>query len=148
MRTAGTQYNLNQKALEIYLMGCKAPHCPGCHNEGLWDFERGVDIFGPITNSITIKAQSEMVEHLWIMGGEPLDQDIDELCEFLGMLKWYVGKPIWLWTRYDNIPKSLMDIVTFVKTGKYVEDKPSYVDERFGISLGSSNQRIIQINTQ
>jgi hypothetical protein len=35
MNIVGLEYSLTRRCLEIYLSGCLAPHCAGCHNEKL-----------------------------------------------------------------------------------------------------------------
>ena len=90
------------------------------------------------------KLNHPLVDNVWIMGGEPLDQDIRKLETMVKHFTLYPVK-IWLWTRYNNIPKSLMKIIHFAKIGKYMKDKEGYTDERFGIELASGNQRILQI---
>jgi anaerobic ribonucleoside-triphosphate reductase activating protein len=146
MNIAGTEYNLNHKSLEIYLSGCFSPHCKGCHNKELWDFNIGYDPFGSIFNSIMNKIDNDMVEKVWILGGEPLDQDRNELNRFLMCLWFYSNKDIWLWTRYTEIPDDVGQSLSYAKIGAYDENLPSYVDEEHGITLASSNQRIIKVD--
>jgi len=147
MRIAGTHYNLNHKALEIYVSGCHPPHCEGCHNEGLWDFERGNHVFSTESKSLNIKLNDLMVENIWILGGEPLDQDLSVLRFMLyEWKKWSNGRPIMLWTRYTEIPKQISEYLDFAKIGEYREELPSYVDPVFGITLASSNQKIIKLS--
>lgn len=147
MRIAGTHYNLNHKALEIFISGCKEPHCKGCHNQELWDFEIGRNSTSWIRKEDQ-KIQNSMVQKIWILGGEPLDQDIDELRNFLGILGWRraeMDTEFWLWTRYEVIPPKISKYLTHAKIGEYREELPSYVDEDYGIELASENQRIIKL---
>lgn len=146
MKIAGTEYNLNHKALEIYFSGCKAPHCEGCHNSELWDFNFGYDPFGKIFISIVEKAKDPMVEKIWLLGGEPLDQNREEFLRFIYMLWFWTDAELWLWTRYTDIPKEVYETISFVKTGAYDKTLDSYVDERHGITLASSNQKIIKLD--
>jgi organic radical activating enzyme len=144
LNIAGTEYNLNHKSLEIYLSGCKSPHCKGCHNTALWDFEIGDPVFGNSSKALYDKCKEDMVEKVWVMGGEPLDQKPDELEIFLNHLFWYMGKPIWLWTRYLEIPDTYTKYLAYAKIGEYREDLPGYTEPEFGITLASNNQRIIK----
>ena len=146
MNIAGTEYNLNHKALEIYLSGCKSPHCPNCHNEALWDFNVGKVLDDNETDKLLTKTMNPMVEKVWIMGGEPLDQDLDEL-EWLLIYIWRVTNcERWLWTRYTEIPELISKHLSYAKIGEYREDLPSYTNGEHGITLASSNQRIIKLD--
>lgn len=148
MKIAGTEYNLNHKALEIYLSGCKAPHCPSCHNTELWDFNVGRNASGEAFNEILRKTQEPMVERVFIMGGEPLDQDQKQLFNFLHyMYCWGGQSEIWLWTRYPetDVTDMMRIPLTHIKSGAYQKDLPGYTDEEYGITLASSNQKIIKL---
>ena len=151
MKVVGTEYNLNHKALEVYLSGCKAPHCQGCHNEELWDFNVGYDAFGSINGSIIKKITNPMVKRVWIMGGEPLDQNPKQLLLFMATLEHFSGDrelEYWIWTRYTELPEKLWWKFTHAKIGPYMKNLPSYIDEGYGITLASSNQRIIKLDKQ
>jgi len=144
MRIAGTEYNINHKALEIYISGCDGA-CKGCHNESLWDFKIGYHWnefdFHKITNL--------MIEHVWVMGGEPLLQDKKELKSFIYNINKYTNtkKSIWLWTRFDinDIPNNILQFLSYVKIGKYIEFSNSYIEPLFNIELASDNQKIIKV---
>lgn len=147
MRVAGSEFNLAHRALEVYLSGCKAPHCEGCHNSELWDFSEGV----PYQKWIELKEKSGffkygsmIVERVWILGGEPLDQNLICLQNFITQVKEYFPE-IWLWTRYDDIPGPIKVHLKYAKVGKYDKKKQSYVEPLFGIKLASNNQRIIKL---
>ena len=40
MNIAGTEYDINYKALSIFISGCDGT-CPGCHNQELLNFSIG-----------------------------------------------------------------------------------------------------------
>lgn len=78
MNIDGTETNLRHKALEIYISGCKPPHCAGCHNPELWDFSKGdpwQEAIRLLGDKISALKESGLVEIVWLLGGEPLDQD-------------------------------------------------------------------------
>ena len=91
IRIAGTEVNVQHKALEIYLSGCKGPHCQGCHNPELWDFTVGDLITENTTQSLLDKIEemkaARLVNYIWVLGGEPLDQDLDALEAFLDQIR-------------------------------------------------------------
>ena len=41
MNINSVDYSPNLMSLDIYISGCASPHCDGCHNPMLWDFEKG-----------------------------------------------------------------------------------------------------------
>ena len=103
IRIAATQYCLGNRALEIYVAGCKGnPHCENCHNPELWDFSIGTlydeDCKKPIINKIL--DNHNLIKRVWIVGGEPLDQDHQELYTLLQDMK-NTSVEVWLFTRYD-----------------------------------------------
>jgi anaerobic ribonucleoside-triphosphate reductase activating protein len=142
MNIAGTDYNLNHKALEIYISGCDG-YCKGCHNLELWDFNIGIHWYKFNFNKIL----NPLVDRIWIMGGEPLLQEKKELQNFIYNVNMYTNnkKEIWLWTRFNEIPNNLKQYISYVKTGEYNKDLPSYIEPLFGIELASNNQRIIKV---
>ena len=86
------------------------------------------------------------METIWILGGDPLDQNLVDLEYFLVELKKY-NKEMWLWTRYElqDIPKSILNFFNVVKTGKYDKNLESYFHSEFDLILASKNQKIIKL---
>lgn len=75
MRVAGTEFNLAHRALEIYLSGCKAPHCEGCHNKELWEFNQGIpyqEWLKTQENSGLFKDSELLVKKFGFWEGNPL----------------------------------------------------------------------------
>lgn len=142
MNIAGLEYNLNYKALEIYISGCKPPHCEGCHNKELWDFKEGLPYIEYV-DIILKKIDTGMIKNIWLLGGEPLDQDVDELLDFV--LKINREVEIWLWTRYEVIPDKLFNVLSYIKQGRYDNTLSGYQEKLFGITLASNNQKIIKV---
>ena len=133
----------NPKRIEIYISGCKAPHCNGCHNPESWDFDFGVDVDENLID--LIKKYSEYFDNIWILGGEPLDQEKPHLIWFLDRLNNI--KPIWLFTRYniDKIDLDILEYLDYAKCGEFINDNSGYITE-YGFKLASSNQIIHKIN--
>jgi anaerobic ribonucleoside-triphosphate reductase activating protein len=148
---AATQYSINYQAFEIYLSGCKAnPHCKDCHNPELWKFDIGAEYNIDIKEQIIqkINSFSELISNIWILGGEPLDQDIDELIKLINDLR-STRKKIWLFTRYEikEIPKQVKTLVDYVKCGRYIPEQSSTHVE-FNVMLSSDNQHIYKIDNK
>lgn len=144
MRIAGTEINLAFKAFEVYVSGCCSPHCKGCHNEELWDFGVG-DLWQDSAKKLKEKAvelrQAGLADYAWILGGEPLDQDLDSLEDLIWVLK-DAGLRIVLWTHYEEVPKRILDVVDYVKTGPYIEGQEGYNEPVFGVKLANVEQRM------
>lgn len=144
MKIAATQYNLEHKALEIYLSGCKVPHCPGCHNPELWDFSRGTTLANSLPDILAkIERDRTMIDKVWILGGEPIDQDEEQLTALMRAVDEKLH--LCLFTRYDidDIPVTVKYLADSIKTGPYIKELAC--DDNIsacGIKLASSNQRV------
>lgn len=129
-------------SVDIFLSGCRRnPHCKGCHNPTLWDFDNGseIDYEGLMWWLVEKK---DLYDNIAILGGEPLHQE--ELEYLLSMVS--TLKPVWLYTSYeiDEVPDSIKQYCTYIKTGQYIEElKASNIQE--GILLASSNQKIVKV---
>lgn len=157
MNVLATEYSLAHQALEVYLAGCKGPHCEGCHNPESWSFNQG-DHFKEVVPSLLEKARSRLVKWVWVLGGEPLDQDLEALEELLYHLAW-VRKPLMLFTRYSAVKvccQSFSPLLTFVKTGPYcsalrprtvthTDNDILRVELPAPLELASWNQRVLRI---
>lgn len=153
MNLLGTQYTLNYRAYEIYLAGCKGdPHCKGCHNPTSWDFSIGKLLDDKEMNIICNKivACNDLVQNIWILGGEPLDQKMEELVYFIKYIKEQTKtKAIWLFTRYNlnEVTDKLsinIGLFDFIKCGRYDETLKIQNHKEYGIPLATSNQHIFQ----
>jgi organic radical activating enzyme len=157
LNIAAIQYSLESFALEIYVSGCKAPHCPGCHNEELWDFNHGVPMtlwlskldeyvrrFGDIDG---------LIKNVWILGGEPLDQDRDELERLLTYVRGgFPHAKLWLFTRkgLHNVRPIVKSLCHYIKCGAYVEGLPSkdVIINGQTLTLASDNQTVWTMSTE
>ena len=130
MNILATQYTLSRKSLEIYVAGCKGDarygHCRNCHNPETWCFNQGTDYNLELPKiKKKVKDFDEMIKRIEIFGGEPNDQDWNELEDFLRELK--------------ELNKELCD---YIKTGSYIEELKSDDNIQYGIKLATSNQKI------
>jgi organic radical activating enzyme len=145
MNIAATQFNFEYGALEIYISGCNGnPKCTDCHNPELWDFKMGSPWY-TWANTIFRKIEEfeSLVKNIWILGGEPLDNNQSILTEFLYFINTR-DIPIWLFTRYeiDQIPDTIKDVCSYIKCGRYLPELKSDDYYQCGVKLASTNQII------
>lgn len=147
MRLAGTTYSLQERAFDIFLSGCKGPHCTGCHNPAAWDFNYGE----PLDDCVLIAKIEDnlpMISKIRIMGGEPMDQPIRQLIDLLHtIVAFFPDKELWLFTGYlpeDLSPaqEKVYEYVDYMKFGRYNSTFPPVTDPLTGVRLGSGNQYI------
>ena len=145
MKVISTEVSLKHKAFEIYVSGCRAPHCAGCHNPESWDFSKGTEVTPEWIEGIKrqIKEAGDMIENIWLLGGEPLHQALFEVANMLRELK-PLNKKVWLFTRYEfgDVPRIILKYLYAVKTGAYIQEEAMENYESHGIPLASKNQRI------
>ena len=148
MNILGIQYNINQNALEIYFSGCLGnPHCKGCFSPETWEFNQGSP-YKTIIKDIEkqIIQFDDMITKIMVFGGEPLDQNISELKEFLHKIKIF-DKEIWIFTHYEfDVAKDILgDAITlcdYIKCGAYLEELTTDSNIQYGVKLATSNQKI------
>jgi anaerobic ribonucleoside-triphosphate reductase activating protein len=142
-----TQYTLSTKSLEIYVSGCSAIlHCENCHNPESWDFNIGEEYnYNYFAERIVPKVNEfpELVNNIFILGGEPLDQDHEELKKMFLDLK-TLKIPIWLFTRYNfyEIPLIYLRLTDYIKCGRYIEELKVEDKVQYDVHLATSNQNI------
>jgi organic radical activating enzyme len=149
MKVAGTQFTLQYNSFEVYLSGCDGS-CIGCHNPELHDFNIGDNYLNVLPNILsTICRFNNLIKWVWVMGGEPLLQQEDDLKSLLKSIS--KVKPIMLFTRFGEIPENIKEYCAFIKTGAYIDgfcEKEETVilgDCEYSITLASNNQNIIKI---
>jgi len=140
---------LKNKSLDIYVAGCNGnPKCKDCHNPESWDFNQGAEYNNKYLSYLKnrIKDFNILIDNIMIMGGEPLDQNHNELIKMLLDLKQF-NKNIWLFTRYEieKISNDIVEYCNYIKTGRYIPELKTNDNIQFNIRLASSNQRIYKI---
>jgi anaerobic ribonucleoside-triphosphate reductase activating protein len=141
MKIASTQISINKKSLEIYVSGCDGT-CTDCHNEELHSFDIGTD-YKKIMHNILDKLRNPLIEKVFILGGEPLLQNRSSMIDMISFLK--KGKrDIFLFTRFEieQIDNDILELVDYIKTGKYIKNLKTENNLSYGIKLASSNQKI------
>ena len=131
----------------IFLTGCTIG-CKGCFNKEIQDFKSGREFGKDEQASFIQLAKDPKISHICILGGEPFDQDLYELYDFVAELKHEVGKPIVVWTGrkyydiYNNRDKRvILRMVDILIDGPFMEE----LKDPNLIARGSSNQRIIDV---
>jgi len=147
MRIVTYQFSIRGKYLEIFISGCKCVHeCrKTCFNSELWNFDLGENYRGcysEIYNKLT--EFDELIDYIVITGGEPLDQNIDELIDFIKYLKQF-DKEIILFTSYsfDKVDTKVLELIDYVKTEPYLEEYKKK-NKIFIFELASINQKIFR----
>jgi anaerobic ribonucleoside-triphosphate reductase activating protein len=135
--------------VSIFFCGCHF-HCKECFNEELQDFNYGQNFTNETLQLLIELGKPDYIKGYSILGGEPLDQNLDELENILKTLKSNIkntNKTIWMWSgwKYENLSDRQREIVN-----KYVDVlvDGQFVKELFDVNLkfkGSSNQRLIDI---
>lgn len=142
MNILSSQYSLNYKSFEIYISGCNRK-CSTCFNKETWDFNLGNNYLTQIDIiSDKIKDFSSLIDWIWILGGEPLDNEISNLEDLLIILK-KLNKPIVLFTSYyiEEVPNNIKKICNFIKCGPYLEEYNGN-NTQYNITVSSTNQKI------
>lgn len=108
--------------VSVYFSGCHF-HCKGCFNEETWDPSAGQPYTEATQDHILTLLGNPNIDHLSILGGEPLDAwNLQATADLMQAAKQkYPDKAIWLWTGYEKenlSPKqketaALADYVTY-----------------------------------
>ena len=130
----------------IFFQGC-THHCDGCFNSSTWDFNGGKYFTEELQAEFLKACKEPYIDGISLLGGEPLQQPLNEIYDFLKHLKTETNKTIYLWSgsTYEEIIKS-----PYAKCLKYVdvlidgEYKKDLTDFRLHLR-GSSNQRILKL---
>lgn len=110
----------------VWFAGC-THGCKGCQNKELWNPDNG-EYFSPqeLHDLIIKETQKTNIRTVTLLGGEPLQQDLDELYELcISLFKSNFN--IWLYTGYDfnhagQLLHPVMEYLHTIKCGKYIEE--------------------------
>lgn len=143
------EYSPATNSLDIFMCGCNPPHCKGCYNAELWDFNAGglpIDVAQDQIIGLNSRFDS-LIDRILILGGEPLDvyqKNPDKFQSFIDHIRVLTGKPVYLFTRYplSEVPQELKPYFEYIKCGRYVEELTTDDNIQEGIKLATSNQKI------
>lgn len=133
----------------IFVSGC-THNCKGCFNEELQDFNHGSKWTKEDEDRFIEMAKKDQITGISILGGEPLEQIMDDdLYNLISRIKNQLPqKKIWLWTGdiYEEALKNEKK-ERIIKLIDVLVDGP-FVLEKRNMKLkyrGSENQRVIDI---
>ena len=96
----------NKWSFNIYFSGCKNnKKCDRhlCHNKELMDFSYGVHYLSIVDDIIDkLKVSQGLVECICLLGGEPFDQDLKCLQDFIRLINIF-NLPVYAYTGYDDM---------------------------------------------
>ncbi len=131
----------------LFVTGCNF-HCKGCWNLQAQDFNYGKEYTKEVEDLFISYIKDKHVSGACILGGEPLQQDLNIILNLVKRIKKETNKPIHMWTGYtwEEIIKDQKK----VEIMKYVD---TLVDGRFILEQrdltlkhkGSRNQREINV---
>ena len=130
----------------IYFQGCHR-YCKGCHNPQTWDMAGGYEV--TIDYLMDLIVDDEFA-NVTFTGGDPLYQ-CDAVTELARRIKEETNKTIWCYTGFTY--EEILDNAWLSQILPYIDvlvDGP-FVEEQKTTELpfrGSSNQRIIKLNTK
>lgn len=131
--------------VSIFFQGCKF-HCNNCFNKSTWDFNGGKRLTNEVIDKFVEISSNNNIDHISILGGEPLQQNLYELNQFIKRINKEVGKPIIMWTgyTYENLSIEQLEVIKNVDIlidGQFIQE---LYDPRL-LYRGSSNQRVIDV---
>ena len=161
MKYAGIIYDDTAAApglsLSFYTQGCPI-HCPGCHNQDMWDFEGGYEFTPEVLNRVMDKlVENGILRNLCIIGGESLCKQNTEMTKILCscVRTAYPDIKIYIWTGYTleelcEREQNEEDIHNILESLDVLIANPFDISKR-DITLelrGSSNQEIYKFVTE
>jgi organic radical activating enzyme len=132
----------------FYVSGCKG-YCKGCHSDHTHAFNQGT-LMNEKWYETKLKEMKRYGDwkfgNIILLGGEPLDQPIEEVFEFFNEMKIaFPEKKLGLYTHFEieEIDPVLLIICDFIKTGKFDIDNLDIDYKSNGVSLASNNQKML-----
>lgn len=140
----GHQYHPADKDLELFFIGCSLK-CSGCHNPELQNRTENIIQKTPLEIFKEIEPYLTITKRVLLMGGEPQEQNIDELIQLCKYIKSY-NINIILFTGYDIlIDDRIKNYISSIKFGRYDISQLGEDNTQNGIKLASKNQHIEEI---
>ena len=131
----------------VFFTGC-THNCFNCFNKDYQDFAYGKEFTQSQIDEIIRYLSEDEISGLSLLGGEPLQQNYNDMINFLTQVRKSTQKSIWIYSgyTYEEIlnSKEKMEIISYCDVlvdGRY-EDALKNLRLKF---RGSSNQRIIDI---
>ena len=120
----------------VFFQGCDL-HCKGCQNPSTWEMKNGTEM---TTDELVRVLKKEVVnKKVTFSGGEPLMQ-VDALIDVVKKLKDF-DIAVYTGHEFEEVPKELLDNITYIKTGSFKEELKSTVKPY----VGSTNQEFRRV---
>lgn len=120
----------------VFFQGCDL-HCKGCQNPSTWEMKNGTEI---TTDELVTVLKKEVVnKKVTFSGGEPLMQ-VDALIDIVKKLEEF-DIAVYTGHEFEEVPKELLDNITYIKTGSFKEELKSTVKPY----VGSTNQEFRRV---
>ena len=145
--------------VSLFVSGCNF-HCDGCFNAPQQDFNYGHKYNQETKEKLLELISRPYIKGLSILGGDPLWQDNDDLCQLIELCEdvHNLGKDIWIWSGFtweQIYPEVVADEFNLNRICQQmlIAEADVFVDGRFekdkkDLTLkwkGSSNQRVIDV---
>ena len=132
----------------VFFSGC-THDCFNCFNKEYQDFDFGEEFTKKQIDEVIYYLSKDEVSGLTILGGEPLQQNYEDMINFLIQVRKATQKSIWIYSGYTyeeilNCDKktNIISYCNVLVDGRY-EDNLKNLRLKF---RGSTNQRIIDIH--
>lgn len=131
-------------ACSIFFQGCNH-HCYNCFNQSTWSFDGGYEFTEDKQNIFFELCNKPHIDCISILGGEPFQQNLEELDIFLSKLQ-KLNKPIFVWSgyKYEELLKicpNTLRKIDYLIDGKFINELKDYKL----LLRGSTNQRVIDV---
>ena len=136
----------------LFVAGCKpnkcaVGNCPGCHNKEAQNFAAGTLYTYKTKNEILEACNKPYISGFVLCGGEPLDQDLNELIDLVKSIKEKLpNKDIWCYTGYEWEQVKDLEIMQYIDVavvGPFILEQRDISDDNRW--RGSRNQRVIHV---
>ena len=132
----------------VFFSGC-THDCFNCFNKEYQDFDFGEEFTQKQIDEVIYYLSKDEVSGLTILGGEPLQQNYEDMINFLIQVRKATQKSIWIYSGY-----TYEEILNCEKKTNIISYCNVLVDGRYEENLknlrlkfrGSTNQRIIDIH--
>ena len=151
MNISYIDYSPATKSLDIFFSGCKGKLCSGCCNPELIDFNNGTDWKSWVDKiEKYCHEYNGLIENIFLLGGSPNHQNLNEMYEFLGTVFMLNNQKIWLFARedIDNIQPIFKKYCSYIKCGPYIPELKCnnniYKVNGIELKLATSNQKVYE----
>lgn len=109
-------------SVTIWFTGCSF-HCKKCYNRQLWSKDNGKKYHAEsVAHLVRATCNKLNLKSVVLLGGEPLQQDKEELLLLCRLLHEH-GLKIWIYTGYEfnEVDKDILQYAYTIKCGRYVD---------------------------